>query len=57
MVFRVCLVDPRCGQQQYCLLLPSGNPSKCHEEAFSLQRMISPKRFDILPPVWDAQKA
>ena len=34
------------------LLLPSGNPFKCHEEVLSLQTMIPPKRFDIPPPDW-----
>ena len=35
------------------MLLPSGNPFKCHEEFFlSLQPMIPPKRFDIFPPDW-----
>ena len=40
------------------LLLPSGNPFKCHEEVLSLQPMIPPKRFDISPPLTgrDAQK-
>ena len=38
------------------MLLPSGNPFKCHEDVLSLQPMILPKRFDIFPPVWDAQK-
>ena len=32
------------------MLLPSGNPFKCHEEVLSLQPMIPPKRFDISPP-------
>ena len=36
------------------MLLPSGNPFKCHEDVLSLQSMIPPKRFDIFPPVWDA---
>ena len=31
------------------MLLPSGNPFKCHEEVLSLQPMIPPKRFDIFP--------
>ena len=35
------------------MLLPSGNPFKCHEEGLSLQPMIPPKRFDILPPDWE----
>ena len=34
------------------MLLPSGNPFKCHEEVLSLQSMIPPKRFDIFPPDW-----
>ena len=39
---------------RYCtvelMLLPSGNPFKCHEEIVYLQPMIPPtKRFDILP--------
>ena len=41
------------------MLLPSGNPFKCHEEELflSLQPMIPPKRFDISPPcLEDAQK-
>ena len=38
------------------MLLPSGNPFKCHEEFFVLQPMIPPKRFDIFPPAWDVQK-
>ena len=38
------------------MLLPSENPFKCHEDVLSLQPMIPPKRFDISPPVWDAQK-
>ena len=29
------------------MLLPSGNPIKCHEEVLSLQPTIRPKRFDI----------
>ena len=37
-------------------LIPSGNPFKWHEDILSLQPMIPPKRFDISPPVWDAQK-
>ena len=31
------------------ILLPSGNPFKCHEEVLSLQSMIPCKRFDIFP--------
>ena len=34
------------------MLLPSGNPFKCHEEVLYLQPMIPPKRFDM----GDAQK-
>ena len=34
------------------MLLPSGNPFKCHEEVLYLQLMISPKRFDIFSPGW-----
>ena len=33
-----------------------GNTFKCHEDVLSLQTMITPKRFDIFPPVKDAQK-
>ena len=33
------------------MLLPSGNPIKCHEEVLSLQPMIPPRRFDISPPL------
>ena len=33
------------------MLLPLGNPVKCHEEALSLQPMIPPKRFDIFFPL------
>ena len=33
------------------MLLPSGNPIKCHEEVSSLQPMIPPKRFDIFFPL------
>ena len=32
------------------MLLPSGNPFKCHEEVWSSQPMIPPKRFDIFSP-------
>ena len=32
------------------LLLPSGNPFKCHEEVLYLQPMIPYKCFNILPP-------
>ena len=38
------------------MLLPSGNPFKCHEDILFLQTMIPPKLFNIPPPVWDAQK-
>ena len=31
------------------MLLPSGNPSKCHEEVWSLQPMIPPTDFGISP--------
>ena len=31
------------------MLLPSGNPFKCHVEVLSLQPMIPPKHFDISP--------
>ena len=34
------------------LLLPSGNPFKCHEEVLYKQSMIPPKRFDIFPLDW-----
>ena len=34
------------------ILLPSGNPFKCHEEVLDLQPMIPPKRFDIFPSAW-----
>ena len=36
------------------LLLPSGNPFKCHEEVLYifLQTMVPPKRFDIFPSDW-----
>ena len=33
------------------VLLPSGNPFKCHQEFFLyLQSMVPPKSFDIFPP-------
>ena len=32
------------------MLLPSGNPFKCHEEVLYLQSMIPSKRFDIFLP-------
>ena len=39
------------------MLLPSGNPFKCHEEVLYFQLLIPPKRFDIFPPrLGDAQK-
>ena len=39
------------------MLIPSGNPFKCHEEVLYLQPMITPKRFDIFPlSLRDAQK-
>ena len=46
----VSTVDP--------MLLPSGNPIKCHEKVLSLQPiMFPPERFDIFPPcLGDAQK-
>ena len=34
------------------MLLPSGNPFKCHEEVFYLQAMIPPKRLDVFLPDW-----
>ena len=38
------------------MLLPSGNPFKCHEEVLYFQLLISPKRFDIFSPrLGDAQ--
>ena len=42
--FQVHTVDP--------MLLPSGNPFKCHGEVLYLQPMIPPKRYDIFPPDW-----
>ena len=46
----ILLTDP--------MLLPSGNPFKCHEEVLYLHPMIPPtKRFDIFPLLGDAQKA
>ena len=35
------------GWQPILMLLPSGNPFKCHEEVLYLQPMIPPKRLDI----------
>ena len=40
----ICTVAP--------MLLPSGNPFKCHGEVLYLQPTIPPKRFDIFPPDW-----
>ena len=35
------------------MLLPSGNPFKCHEEVLYLQQpMIPSERFDIFPSDW-----
>ena len=31
------------------MLLPSGNPFKCHEEVLYFQLLIPPKRFDFFP--------
>ena len=31
------------------MLLPSGNPFKCHEEVLYFQLLIPPKRFDFSP--------
>ena len=33
------------------MLLPSGNPFKCHEEVLYFQLLIPPKRFDIFSPL------
>ena len=38
----ILFVDP--------MLLPSGNPFKCHEEVLYFQLLIPPKRFDIFFP-------
>ena len=40
------------------MLLPSGNPIKCHEEVLSLQPMFPPKRVGIFfsPCLGDLQK-
>ena len=40
------------------MLLPSGNPFKCHEEVLYFQLLlVPPKRFDIFSPrLGDAQK-
>ena len=35
------------------MLIPLGNPFKCHEEVLYLQPIIPPKRFDIFPPDWE----
>ena len=32
------------------MLLPSGNPFKCHEEVLAWQPIFPPKRFDIFSP-------
>ena len=45
LLFDIYTVDP--------MLPPSGNPFKYHEEVWSLQPMISPKRFDIFPLDWE----
>ena len=37
-----CFVDP--------MLLPLGNPIKCHEDVLSLQPMIPPKRLTYFSP-------
>ena len=34
------------------MLLPSGNPIKCHEFLSLKPNMFPPKRFDIFPPFW-----
>ena len=50
-----CTVSRWASPRQYTadpMLLPSGNPFKCHEEVLSFQPMILPKRFDISPPDW-----
>ena len=39
-----------------CYYHSGNNPFKWHEEVLSLQPTIPPKRFDIFPPVRDAQK-
>ena len=33
------------------MLLPTGNPFKCHEEVLYFQLLIPPKRFDIFFPL------
>ena len=39
------------------MLLPSGNPFKCHKEVLYFQLLIPPKRFDIFSSsLGDAQK-
>ena len=46
-------VSPRYYTVDPTMLLPSGNPFKCHEDILYLQPMIPPtKRFDISPPDW-----
>ena len=37
------------------MLLPSGNPFKCHEEVLYLQPMIPPQRFDIVFPLTEGR--
>ena len=54
--FVLCLVSLHgdFSHRQYTvdrMLLPEGNPFKCHEEVLSLKPMIPRKRFDISPPV------
>ena len=38
------------------VLLPSGNPIKCHEGILPFQPMFLPKRFVIFSPVWGMLK-
>ena len=33
------------------MLIPSGNPFKCHEEVLSLQPMIPPNVLTLFPPL------
>ena len=50
-VYQAKMVSPR----HYTvdpMLLPSGNPFKCHEEVLYFQLLIPPKRFDIFSPDW-----
>ena len=47
---RVILVTEKTTVTQV-ILLPSGNPFKCHEEVWSLQPIIPPRRFDIFFPL------